>query len=322
MNKDSWIQDNHIKQLSREEIQSIVVCLDNRVDLSVIKDHYETAEIAKFDILMSLYKNDSASQAESAIQSALLNSVLPQNFVIVCDGPVGSEITKLLDSYQLAFPDIFKIRQYKINRGLGAVLNDGLSLCSNDLVARIDADDINLPWRFQQQLEYFNENKDVAIIGGQIIEFNEARALGEVRSVPTDKTKLLSFAKRRCPFNHPTVMYKKSAVIESGGYPDIPGLEDYPLWAEVLMRDYEVANTANELVAMRVSEQMYGRRGGVKYLKKYTKMRIAFIKSGFNSVPIAIEMIIAMTLSTLMTPKLRKRVSQLLLRTPSQSIKP
>lgn len=131
----------------------------------------------------------------------------------------------------------------------------------------MDSDDIAVSNRFELQLRYF-VNQDCDICGGQIDEFidDPSNVVGR-RLVPESNKELKVYMQKRCPFNHTTVMYKISAVMDAGSYQDWFCNEDYYLWIRIALREQKFENLPETLVKTRVGKDMYARRGGDKYLK-------------------------------------------------------
>lgn len=222
----------------------------------------------KYSVLMSLYMKERPEYLERSIQSMIGQTLKPDEIVIVRDGPITPELESVLHRYLTAYPGLFHIVELKENRGLGAALNYGLEHCRNELVARMDTDDIAKPYRCEKQIRYFQSHKNTSILGGQIEEFmgSEDNIVGK-RVVPETDTELKNYMKKRCPFNHMTVMFKKSHVLEAGSYRDWFWNEDYYLWIRIAIKKYEFANLPDILVNARVGADMYQRRGGKKYFK-------------------------------------------------------
>ena len=162
----------------------------------------------------------------------------------------------------------FKVIRFDENRGLGEALKTAVENCSYELVARMDSDDIAVCNRFELQLCAFLEHPDVSIIGGQIEEFitSPDDVVGK-RVVPKTDAELKQYMKRRCPFNHMTVMFKRSDVLQAGNYQDWFWNEDYYLWIRMALAGMEFQNFPETLVYVRVGADMYARRGGDKYFK-------------------------------------------------------
>lgn len=168
----------------------------------------------------------------------------------------------------------FKPYYFKTNKGLGNALNVAIKHCTNELIARMDSDDIAISNRFEQQLSFFYRNPQIDILGGNIVEFidNTDNIVGS-RIVPCKNNEIAKYLKKRCPFNHMTVMLKKAAVLKAGNYQDWYWNEDYFLWIRMYMNDAYFANTGTNLVNVRVGKELYQRRGGVKYFKSEIKLQ-------------------------------------------------
>ena len=170
----------------------------------------------------------------------------------------------------------------KTNQGLHRALNAGLHACRHELIARMDSDDVALPRRCELQLQKFEENPSLAIVGGAVYEF-EGSISNTVaqKSMPESLEEVSRYARRRNPFNHPTVMCRKSAVLAVGGYPDFPLHEDYALWVNLLRGGAKGCNLPDTLCHMRVSSGLYDRRGGWGYFKKAVAFRFYLCRIGF-----------------------------------------
>lgn len=222
----------------------------------------------KYSVLMSLYKNENPNYLKQAIDSMINQTVKPDEIVLVEDGPLTEELYVVVEQYKIKYPTLFRTVVNEKNLGLGIALNKGLSECKNELVARMDTDDISKPCRCEKQLAYFQEHPSTTICGGQIEEFIDLpeNVIGK-RIVPETDGEIKSFLKKRCPFNHMSVMLKKSDVLEAGNYLDWFWNEDYYLWIRLALKGYIFANLPDTLVNTRVSADMYQRRGGDKYFK-------------------------------------------------------
>ena len=225
-----------------------------------------------FSVLMSVYAKDRPTWVRQALNSVLSNTVKPNEVVVVIDGPIPAGLQTVLTEFSEKYPQI-KLCPLAKNGGLGAALAYGLQQCAHELVARMDADDISLPDRFEKQLAYFAIHPDTAVLGGQIQEIDgESLAPVAIRTVPQTDPEIKQFLRMRCPFNHVTVMYQKSAVLAAGNYQPFYFVEDYYLWARMAAKGYKMANLPDLLVNVRVDVAMYGRRGGWKYFKSNLAM--------------------------------------------------
>jgi glycosyltransferase involved in cell wall biosynthesis len=221
-----------------------------------------------FSVAMSVYKNDNAEFFCRAIESITdMQTVKPTEIVLVVDGPVGEELDAAICDCEKKYAYLKAIRLPE-NGGLGNALKIAVENCSYELIARMDSDDVAVSDRFEQQLKFFADGAECDIVGGDITEFidSEDNIVGK-RSVPTTHEEITEYMKSRCAFNHPTVMFKKSIVLSVGGYIDWFWNEDYYLWIRMFLKGFKFANVPDVLVNVRVGNEMYQRRGGMKYFK-------------------------------------------------------
>ncbi|MBQ3181694.1 MAG: glycosyltransferase [Clostridia bacterium] len=234
-----------------------------------------------YSVLMPVYYKENPEYFKESIESMLSQTVPTDNFVIVCDGELTDELTKVLDTYRNN--PVITIVQLEKNMGLAKALTEGLKYCKNELVARMDSDDISLPERCKKQLEIFSaENIDV--VGSNVLEFiDDADNALSIRCVPETHEKIKIYAKKRNPMNHPSVMFKKSLVIKNGCYQNFRLYEDYQLWVKMIINGCKFKNIQEPLVKMRTTNDLYMRRGGLKYFKNGCALQSYMYKSGYIS---------------------------------------
>lgn len=214
-----------------------------------------------YSVLMSVYAKDNPGYLALAIDSMLNQTAKPEQFVIVQDGLLPESIDRVICKYKSNQPELFTIIKLETNGGLANALNIGLQACRNELVARMDADDISLPKRCEKELKKFSENPDLVICGCNIDEFYDIpQNVKTSRVVPAEYKDILRFMRRRQPFNHPTVIYKKSKVIEAGGYPQLRRKEDFDLFSRIIKNGFLVQNINESLYLYRTNEDNYKRR--------------------------------------------------------------
>lgn len=238
-----------------------------------------------FSLLMAVYAKDNPQHLREALISVLKNSILPTEYVIVQDGPITPEIESTITEFQ----EKLNIKRVEIekNVGLGMALAKGIHACSYDWVARFDSDDICSEHRFEKQLMAISQNKDIDIISCYIEEFeHNSQTVKSLRKVPCTHQEILKYAKRRSPFNHMGVMYRKSKVLEAGNYQPDFLYEDYSLWVRMLHLGCTADNIPEPLVKARIGNGMLERRGGWKYaineLKSQNKFRVLGFLSTFE----------------------------------------
>lgn len=237
-----------------------------------------------FSVLMSLYINEKAEYFNSCMESILTQTVMPTEIVIVKDGPISEDIEESLEEYIRKYHSLIKVVGYKENKGLGYALGIGILACSNELIARMDTDDIARNDRFEKQLVFFKDDPELDICGSQIAEFEESPdKIVAMRTVPVSDLKIKKYQKSRDAFNHVSVMFKKSSVLKAGNYQPCPLMEDTYLWVRMIMVGSKCANSSEALVYVRIGNDMYERRGGWKYFLKYKEGRRKVYETGFIS---------------------------------------
>ena len=227
-----------------------------------------------FSVLISVYYKENPEFFKQSLDSVFTQTLTPDEVVLVEDGDLTNELYAVINSYCAKYSEL-KIVKLEKNSGLGVALNEGLKYCSYDLVARMDTDDISCKDRFEKQIKYFNENPNLALLSGYIEEFDSSPSnVVSVRKVPCEYSKIKTYLKKRNAFNHTAVMFRKSAVMESGGYQHVPYLEDHDLWIRMIQKGYLAANLPDILVKVRVGADMIGRRHGFEY----AKYELSFLK--------------------------------------------
>lgn len=235
----------------------------------------------KFSVLMSIYKKENPQYLKESLESILQQTVLPDEIVIVEDGPLTEPLYSVLNAYAKEYPFIKRV-PFKENRGLGLALRDGVLACKNEWIARMDTDDIAKPNRFEKQIHFLELHPDISLLGTGIEEFSEAPDKPDsITILPETNKEILKFAKRRNPFRHMTVMFRRSAVLASGNYRDFLWFEDYDLWIRMIICGYKAANLPDILVAVRADKAMFARRGGTKYAIQEFYFQKFLLKCGY-----------------------------------------
>jgi len=217
-----------------------------------------------FSVLMATYREDNPRHLVECLQSIYDQTQQPNQLVLVKDGILTPELEQVIERWMPKWGSQLTIVSLARNTGLAAALNEGLKHCTYSWIARMDSDDVAEPERFQKQLDYLRSNLSVDVVGSWIEEFNEdlTQSLG-FRKVPLEHDEIYSYAKRRNPMNHMTIMFRKESVLSVGGYPQ--SVEDYSLWGHLLLKGYKLANIPEILVKVRTGNQFLKRRGGHNY---------------------------------------------------------
>lgn len=222
-----------------------------------------------FSVIMPFYRGDQADHFDKAIQSLQEQTLIPDEVVLIQDGPVSWELENLVRDWQGRWSAINWVQLPK-NLGLSGALNAGIEAAQHEWLARMDADDICRSDRFEKQLALIDSDPELAILGSWIEEFDEEMKESlAVRRLPETDPEIRSYARWRCPFNHMTVMYRKSILQDLGPYTNFGAVgDDYELWARFIMANHKTANIQENLVMARAGNSMFkNRRRGFKYLR-------------------------------------------------------
>lgn len=235
----------------------------------------------KFSVLMSVYRNDKPEWLVDCLTSIFSQTLLADEVVLVIDGPISKELIVVIDKFKHTYHSL-KVLPLAENIGLGKALNYGLAQCSNELVIRMDADDISCDNRFFKLVTFMENHNGVSACSSWIDEFIERKEnVISTRKLPEFHTDLIEYAKHRNPLNHPAVIFRKCDVEEVGGYMHFPYYEDYYLWVRLLKSGYQIHNLQESLLLFRTSPEMYKRRGGWKYANLSAKFQYELYKIGF-----------------------------------------
>lgn len=237
----------------------------------------------KFSVLISIYYKENPEWFHMALESVMNQSILPNEIVIVKDGPLTVELDEVIEFFVKKYPKIFNIIKLNKNLGLGLALNEGIKHCKNELIVRMDSDDYIVSNKFEKQLKFFENNPDYDCVGCYEAEFEEnINNIIAIHKVPINNYEIYNFMKRRCALLHPTVMYKKSSVIKAGNYRDIRLYEDYDLFIRmVLEKKMKCYNIPEALYFIRVNDDFFKRRGGLRYMKTALTFKNNQRKNGY-----------------------------------------
>lgn len=235
-----------------------------------------------YSVLMSVYHKEKPEYLKQAIASIQAQTLPTDDFVLVCDVPLNDALDAVIAKKQQEMGKTLNVVRLAKNGGLGNALNEGIKHCKNELVARMDSDDIAYQDRCEKQIAVFYKHSEVSICSGIVEEFTSTPDVVDAKRVPPEAhEEIVEFAKKRNPFNHPCVMYKRSVVEAVGSYQDFYLLEDYYLWLRMLMAGYQGYNIQEPLLHMRAGSDMYLRRAGWKYAKTQVKLFKFMKEQGF-----------------------------------------
>lgn len=267
-----------------------------------------------YSVLMSVYSKDNPEFLDLAIKSMVLQTVPFADMVIVCDGPLTDGLNKVLAVWATQLGDCLQIKRLPENVGLGCALSKGLPVCSCDVVARMDADDISRPYRMEKLLKKMSD-ENLDLVGGAIEEFNfEPGDMCVVRRPPCGKEEIEEWLKARNPFNHMTVVFHRAPVERVGSYEPFPWMEDYWLWVRMIVSGCRCANVADVVVDVRAGAGMYERRSNTAYLCSQVRFFRRMRQLGVIGISGQVKAVLARTIATFVPTSLLKTAYNFFLR--------
>lgn len=244
-----------------------------------------------YSVLMSVYAKERPEWLRAAVGSMLSQTVPPSEFVIVEDGPLTDGLYEEIARFEAENPGLFRVVSYSENRGLGYALREGMAACTMPVVARMDSDDLARSNRMEVQLSIMEE-QGLDMVSSQVIEFVESPdRFVAATDLPEGYDAIVAYSKRRNPFRHPPMTFKREKVLEAGSYsPEFLYFEDWDLFNRMLAIGCRAGNVHDPLVAMRVSPDFYARRGGVAYLRYVWRFKRSQVRRGwFTPIDFAVS---------------------------------
>jgi glycosyltransferase involved in cell wall biosynthesis len=259
-------------------------------------------------VIMSVYKNDKLKIVIESVQSILDQTFTQFDYFIVFDGPVALDIDNYLTSIGDSRIKLFRLEK---NEGLARALNYLLEkvMMNPDykLIARMDADDISYPSRFEKQRKFLLDNPDISCVGSWYKEIDESgKHLADIK-LPLKHEDLKKRYYARTPFAHPSVMFSRELIEKAGFYPtDTILMEDNALWGNALKASLRFANIPVYLFKFRIGMDFYKRRSGFKYGWNNIKTRFEINRS--LKFPLYAYLLVSFIGITKMMPALFLRV--------------
>ena len=231
---------------------------------------------------MPIYYKEKAAYFDTALDSVVNQTLMPNEIVIVKDGALTKELDAVIEKYVSEYPQLFNIVALEENVGQGKARNAGLQACKYNIVALMDSDDIARKDRFEIQIKYMEQNPDVDVVGSYITEFeSNPDEIDSIKAVPLTHNAIYNFGKWRSPMNNMTVVYKKDKVFEVGAYNSFNFGEDYLLFAKMLMNGCKFYNFEDCLVNARAGSRMLAKRVGWNKIKQEFLLFFEFRKMGY-----------------------------------------
>ncbi len=238
----------------------------------------------KFSVLMSVYHKENPIFLRNAIESvSIKQTIKPNEIVLIQDGPLTDELYQVIRYFESELP-YFKTYSMEKNSGLGKALEYGVMKCTYDWIARMDSDDISIPDRFEKQVEFLKQHKNIDVLGSNITEFGEnPEDVISIKRMPNTHADIRAMLRRRTPICHVTAFIRKEKLLAAGGYQDLPYVEDYYLWARMFVNSSQFASVDESLVLVRVGNGMLARRGNKQQILSWKILNNYMYKNGLVS---------------------------------------
>ena len=268
-----------------------------------------------YSVLMSVYYKENPEWLDESINSMFNQTAKTNDFVLIEDGKLTPKLDKVVEKYEKKYPHIFRIIKLDKNEGLGSALSIGVKECKNELIARMDSDDISIPNRMKIQLEYIKNHDDIDLLGSWHTEFlDNIDNVTAIKKLPENHEDIVKYSKYRNPFSHSSIIFKKHSLLKAGNYRTYHLVEDYDMWIRMIQNGCKCYNIQKSLTYVRVSKDLYKRRGGIKYLKSMLKFKREQYKSNYFSLKEYVTGCIISTIVCLLPNNIRNLIYKKLLR--------
>ena len=212
-------------------------------------------------VLMAVCSSDREDLFERALVSIWDGQIRrPDQITLVQDGDVSPGVFRVIEKWRGRCDVFLHHVVLEKNMGLAFALNLGLKYCEFNYIARMDSDDYSFPERFSMQFDFLEASPDIAVVGTFVEEDNGVDK-NLIRRLPTKHQDLVKFSQKRNPLSHPSVMMRRSSVLDAGGYPAFHKCQDFALWGKMMSQGYRFANIDRVLVKMTAGNDMMARRG-------------------------------------------------------------
>lgn len=238
-----------------------------------------------YSVLMSVYAGENVEFFRQSVESMLRQSLPTNDFVLVCDGELTEELDEAIAEFERN-NECFHVYRMEQKSGTGACANYGIEKCRNELIVKMDSDDIALPDRCMRSISVMAKHPEIDMLGAYIEEFDsESGKELSVKKTPIHNSEIHKYSKRRNPFNNQTLVYKRSLAQRVGGYSTIERCEDYEFVVNMLRAGAYGVNIGRVLVRYRVTEGNYNRRRNLANTKAFIAVRWRIFRSGYSSLP-------------------------------------
>jgi glycosyltransferase involved in cell wall biosynthesis len=257
--------------------------------------------------LMVVSPSDEFSFFVESVESMVNQTLPPDEIVIIINGAVSINFISFINDLSARVKTV--CLHLKYNYGLAYALNVGLEACNNDLVARMDPDDVSLTSRLEIQCKFMNSNPHLAASSAWIEEKDWLleRSIGVRKPSCVEIDLNNRYSKIRSPLNHIPSIYRKKIILAVGGYPDFKKGQDYALWGLLLVNGYILGNIPQVLAHVRAVSDGNDRRGvsrlkseiplllflyRIKFLSLYELLKSVLYRASLRVMPFFIRRIV------------------------------
>lgn len=239
----------------------------------------------EYSVLMSVYNGEKPEFLRQSMESILNQTVMPDEYIVVKNGPLTTELDEVLKEKEKQYPNMFTYVKHEENQPLGVALDSGIAVSRNELIARMDSDDVAFPERCEKLIKCFENDPDLSICGTFLAEFynDDINNVQTIRELPVDDKSIKKFARRRSPFNHCSIMFKKSEVVRCGGYGTSRRKEDLDLFSRMLNMGCKGHNIPEVLMYGRANEASFKRKKSWMYCSDFIAVMKRNWKAGYCS---------------------------------------
>lgn len=232
--------------------------------------------MAKVAVIMCVYYRDKLEYLKLAVESIVNQTFQDIDLYIYCDGLLPDDVMDYIN----AINDTHVVKS-KLNKGLAFGLNNLIDRIVSDgsyeYVARMDSDDISRPERISEQVKFMLENSTIDVSGSYCREFGSDFALNE-KKVPLEFDEIVNYSITRCPFIHPTVIFRMRVFNDGIRYPESTSYtEDLGLWYLMIDAGYKMANLNKVLLDYRLNDSTILRRNGYAKMKSEIALRLKYM---------------------------------------------
>lgn len=211
----------------------------------------------KVSVIMGIYNCEST--LKDSIES-IINQTYNNWELIMCDDGSKDNTYELAKEYEKKYSERIKVLKNEKNMKLAATLNKCLDHVTGDYIARMDADDIAMPKRFEKQVNFLDTYLGYQLVGSREIVFDQKGEKGIRSRIEEPKKTCLI---KSVPFSHPTIMMRRETYEELGGYTvskETARCEDIDLWFRFFSKGYKGYNLQTPLLKYREGLQDFKKR--------------------------------------------------------------